>query len=94
MINTIFQSNLLIEPCSEDEGVGGSVSELPFAFDKGFPHNPGFPSKEAFENVENGCSCGIGPLRLLLETLKNARNVILVSCDGILKKDLIMRKIQ
>ena len=47
-INTNFQSNSLIEPCFEDESVGGDASELPHALDKGLPHNPGFPSKEAW----------------------------------------------
>ena len=58
-----FQSNSLVEPCLEDEGVGGDASELPHALDKGLPHNPVFPSKEVFGNVANCFPCGIGPVR-------------------------------
>ena len=51
-INRNFQSNSLVEPCLEDED-GGDASKLPHALDKVLPHNPGFPSKEAFGNVVN-----------------------------------------
>ena len=62
-INRNFQSNSLVEPCLEDANVGGDASELPHALDKGLPHNPGFPSKEAFENVVNCFPCGIDPVK-------------------------------
>ena len=52
-INTNFQLNILVEPYFEDEGISGSALKLPHALDKGVPHNPGFTSNEAFENVAN-----------------------------------------
>ena len=58
-----FQSNSLVEPCLEDEGVGGDASELTHVLDKGLPQNPGFPLKEAFGNVANCFPCGIGLVR-------------------------------
>ena len=61
-INTNFQSNSLVEPCLEDEDVGGDASKLPHALDKGLPHNPEFPSK-AFGNVVNCFPYGIGLVR-------------------------------
>ena len=69
-INTNFQSNSLVEPCLEDESVGGDASELSHALDKGLPHNPGFPSKEACKLISlwyMSCEMIVGNIEELKE---------------------------
>ena len=55
-------------------------------------HNPGFPSKDEYENVSNCVPSGIGPGNWLWERFKYARNVRLASCWGILPERLFLEK--
>ncbi|GAY64491.1 hypothetical protein CUMW_234000, partial [Citrus unshiu] len=78
-IRTVFQPNANKDSeCGSSSG--GEVAELSHFFDKGCPHNPGFPSNEPFPNVLNCFPCGIGPVSRLSDTLKIARNVSSESC--------------
>ena len=74
--------------CSENKGGNGS----PHFFDKGFPHNPGFPSYELFSKESNCFPCGMGPVRWLCETSRNARTLSWVSCRGISPESLFCER--
>ena len=83
--STIFQSKSLGEafPKVEGDGVSDHPLELSHTLNKGFPHNPGFPSNKLFGNVSNKLFgnvsnyflYGISLVKWLLDTLKNAREV-------------------
>ena len=80
--NTIFQSKSLGEafPKVEGDGVSDHPLELSHTLNKGFPHNPGFPSNKLFGNVSNYFLYGIGPVKWLSDTLKNAKEVKDLRC--------------
>ncbi len=48
-------------------GVEVGVSLFSHLFDNEEPHNPKFPSKEEFWNVQNCPPCGMGPKVVLRE---------------------------
>ena len=75
--STIFQSKSLGEaiPKVEGDGVSDHPLELSHILNKGFPHNPRFPSNKLLGNVSNYFLYGIGLVKWLWDTLKNAREV-------------------
>ena len=80
--STIFQSKSLGEafPKVEGDGVSDHPLELSHTLNKGFPHNPGFPSNKLFGNVSNYFLYGIGPVKWLSDTIKNPREVKDIRC--------------
>ena len=80
--STIFQSKSLGEAFLkvEGDGVSDHPLELSHTLNKGFPHNPGFPSNKLFGNVSNYFLYGIGPVKWLSDTIKNAREVKDLRC--------------
>ena len=74
------QNHLEAFPKVEGDGVSDHPLELSHTLNKGFPHNPGFPLNKLFGNVSNYFLYGISPVKWLLDTLKNAREVKDLRC--------------
>ena len=87
--HTVKQYNFPIKitweafPKDERDGVSNHPLDLSHTLNKGFPHNPGFPSNKLFGNVSNKLFgnvsnyflYSIDPVKWLSDTLKNAREV-------------------